>query len=196
VETLGEKLSSLRKSRGVSQELLAENSKVSLRTIQRIEGNLTTPRPYTLKVIADALGVPVDFLGSAGTVSANEGDVNTLRIINFSALTVCLIPLANLVIPFILWKKNKATPLVDKIGRRIINFQILWTIVTIVILLVAQVLIVGLTGTVAIGRFPPTVFLVYAFMIVVNIVYVLHASIHLRNPDEPGMIYPIAPSFF
>jgi transcriptional regulator with XRE-family HTH domain len=31
---LGEKITGLRKSRGISQELLAENSNISLRTIQ------------------------------------------------------------------------------------------------------------------------------------------------------------------
>jgi len=59
---LGEKIIGLRKSKGISQELLAENSRISPRTIQRIEKGESTPRPYTIKIIADALQVPVEQL--------------------------------------------------------------------------------------------------------------------------------------
>ena len=57
---LGEKISLQRKNKGLSQELLAENCGISLRTIQRIENNKSKPRPYTLKVIADALNMQIE----------------------------------------------------------------------------------------------------------------------------------------
>ena len=59
---LGEKIILERKNKGLSQELLAENCGISLRTIQRIENNKSNPRPYTLKVIADALNIQVEQL--------------------------------------------------------------------------------------------------------------------------------------
>ena len=43
----------------MSQEDLAELSKVNLRTIQRIENNETTPKEKTLKLIYDALDIVV-----------------------------------------------------------------------------------------------------------------------------------------
>ncbi|MEJ0029194.1 MAG: helix-turn-helix transcriptional regulator [Bacteroidota bacterium] len=55
--TTGARISILRKAKGLSQESLAEITKISLRTIQRIESDSTTPRPYTLKAIATALDV-------------------------------------------------------------------------------------------------------------------------------------------
>lgn len=46
-----------RKSKNLTQEQLAELSKVNLRTIQRIENNENTPRGYTLKLICDVLEI-------------------------------------------------------------------------------------------------------------------------------------------
>ncbi|MDB4025673.1 helix-turn-helix transcriptional regulator [Flavobacteriaceae bacterium] len=45
----------LRNRKGFSQEILAEESSLSLRTIQRIENNETIPRGDTLKRLAIAL---------------------------------------------------------------------------------------------------------------------------------------------
>jgi XRE family transcriptional regulator, regulator of sulfur utilization len=196
MESLGKTLASLRKRKGISQELLAENSKVSLRTIQRIERDLTVPRPHTLKVIADALNVPIENLIHNQPEAFKKDDVDNLLLINVSALTVCLVPFANLIFPMIIWKKKNGSAFVDQVGRRIINFQILWSIVTVIVVPASHILVRGLTGSVAIGKLPPTFFLAYAAMIIVNILYVLHASIRLKNHSGPEALYPIAPSFF
>ena len=45
----------LRNRKGFSQETLAEESSLSLRTIQRIENNESIPRGDTLKRLANAL---------------------------------------------------------------------------------------------------------------------------------------------
>ena len=45
---LGQKLKELRATRGMSQEYLAEESRVSLRTIQRIESNESEPTGETI----------------------------------------------------------------------------------------------------------------------------------------------------
>lgn len=54
---IGEKLCKARKSKGLTQEELAENSQVNLRTIQRIENNQTNPRGKTLGLICEILGL-------------------------------------------------------------------------------------------------------------------------------------------
>lgn len=51
----GRRIKEMRIKRGLSQEELAELSKVNLRTIQRIENNETSPRGKTLKLIYEAL---------------------------------------------------------------------------------------------------------------------------------------------
>lgn len=48
-----------RKTKNLTQEQLADLSKVNLRTIQRIENNENTPRGNTLKLICDALEISI-----------------------------------------------------------------------------------------------------------------------------------------
>jgi len=52
---LGKRISELRKAKGLTQEELAEQCKISARTLQRIESGVVTPRAYTVKVIYAAL---------------------------------------------------------------------------------------------------------------------------------------------
>lgn len=68
-KNLGQRLKALRATRGMSQEYLAETSKVSLRTIQRIENNESEPTGETIKRIANALDVPLTELTGSDLVS-------------------------------------------------------------------------------------------------------------------------------
>lgn len=52
---LGQKIAELRKSKGLTQENLVERSKISVRTIQRIENGEANPRNYTIEKILSAL---------------------------------------------------------------------------------------------------------------------------------------------
>jgi transcriptional regulator with XRE-family HTH domain len=54
---LAKKLKELRAKRGISQEFLADESRVSLRTIQRIENEESKPTGETIKRIAFALDI-------------------------------------------------------------------------------------------------------------------------------------------
>jgi len=53
---LGNRISELRKARGLTQEELVEKCNISVRTIQRIETGEVNPRSYTVKTILSALG--------------------------------------------------------------------------------------------------------------------------------------------
>lgn len=59
---IGNKISEIRKSKGLTQEKLAELSKVNLRTIQRIENNENEPRGNTLNLICDVLEIDCHYL--------------------------------------------------------------------------------------------------------------------------------------
>jgi len=56
IET-GELIKELGIKRGMTQEVLADNTEVSVITIQRIENGEVDPRAYTLQMIAKALEV-------------------------------------------------------------------------------------------------------------------------------------------
>lgn len=56
---IGKKIKEIRLKKGLTQEELAEASKVNLRTIQRIENNETKPREKTLQLIFNALEIVI-----------------------------------------------------------------------------------------------------------------------------------------
>ncbi|MEM6299746.1 MAG: helix-turn-helix transcriptional regulator [Bacteroidota bacterium] len=57
MKSIAQTLSTARKSKGYTQEELAEYAKVNLRTIQRIESAATEPRAKTLELICAALEI-------------------------------------------------------------------------------------------------------------------------------------------
>jgi len=57
MNSIGKKISAARKLKGLTQETLAELSKVNLRTIQRIENNESTARGKTLLLICEVLDI-------------------------------------------------------------------------------------------------------------------------------------------
>ncbi|OUR93907.1 hypothetical protein A9Q87_04140 [Flavobacteriales bacterium 34_180_T64] len=61
-KSLAKRLKELRSLRGMSQEFLAEESRVGLRTIQRIENEESEPTGETIKRLATALGVEINEL--------------------------------------------------------------------------------------------------------------------------------------
>ena len=67
-KNLAKRLKELRVLRGMSQEYLAEESKVSLRTIQRIENNESTPTGETIKRISVALDVNINQLTGSNSL--------------------------------------------------------------------------------------------------------------------------------
>jgi transcriptional regulator with XRE-family HTH domain len=70
---LGKNLKKLRATRGMSQEYLADESRVSLRTIQRIENNESEPTGETIKRIAIALDVElIELTGSNSITETND----------------------------------------------------------------------------------------------------------------------------
>ena len=122
---LAKRVKDLRNRRGISQELLAENSGLSLRTIQRIENGETEPRGDTLKRLAIALDVTPDELIDWTQIEDKAFIFN----LNSSALSFILFPLLGIIVPFILWvnKKDKIKD-VYQAGAEILNFQITWNI--------------------------------------------------------------------
>jgi len=67
-KSLAKKLKELRALRGMSQEFLAEESRVSLRTIQRIENKESSPTGETIKRISVALDVSINELIESNSV--------------------------------------------------------------------------------------------------------------------------------
>ncbi len=57
---LGKKIADFRKSKGLTQEELAEKCNLNVRTLQRIESAEVTPRAYNVRMIFEALEISYD----------------------------------------------------------------------------------------------------------------------------------------
>jgi len=123
--SLSQRVKELRTRKGISQELLAEETGLSLRTIQRIENDETVPRGDSLKRLAQALNTSPDEIIDWKI----QEDSNYLTIMNLGALTFLFFPLLGILIPLILWiSKRDKIQSVNELGKSILNFQISWTL--------------------------------------------------------------------
>ncbi|RBW56495.1 DNA-binding protein [Tenacibaculum sp. E3R01] len=129
---LAHKIKKLRTKNGFSQEMLAENSGLSLRTIQRIEKETSVPTADSIKKLAAGLNITPDELID-WEITKNPGYLKSL---NLSALTFLFFPLLGILVPSLIWfiKKDKITDL-NTTGKALVNFQITWNIVFFLILI-------------------------------------------------------------
>ena len=129
---LGKKVKEYRTKKGLSQELLAEDSGLSYRTIQRIENGESKPTGDTLNRIATALDVTPEDLANWEI----EDDKKFLVFLNLSAFSFILFPILGILIPFIVWtaKRGKVSQL-DHLGKSLINYQITWTLTLILLII-------------------------------------------------------------
>lgn len=124
MNNLGEKIKQLRIQKGWSQEELASSAAINLRTIQRIENHQTNPRGKTLQLICGALEIPIQDLNIDKRYSKSH-----LVLTHLSAMSFLLAPFLNILLPYLIWQKNRHTiDQLDNTGRSLINFQVLWTI--------------------------------------------------------------------
>ncbi|GAH18231.1 unnamed protein product, partial [marine sediment metagenome] len=123
---LAMRLKELRNQKGMSQEVLADISGLSLRTIQRIENGETNPTGESLKRLSNALNVNPDELIDW----AIKDDKRYLTFLNLSALTFLFFPILGILLPFILWSSKKGKiKNINKLGKDLINFEITWTLI-------------------------------------------------------------------
>ncbi len=120
----------LRRQLGYTQADLVKESSLSLRTIQRFEAEGNVPQGHSLKMLARAFKMtPAELKGKfSKEVDTDNSDVYAIKMINFSVLAFFIFPFGNLFCPIIMWRKNHRSKLVDEMGKRIINFQIFWTL--------------------------------------------------------------------
>lgn len=174
----------LRNQKGMSQEVLAEESGLSLRTIQRIENGETNPAGETLKRLSNALNVNPDELIDWTIIE----DRRYLIYLNLSALTFLFFPLLGILVPFILWTSRKdKLKNINKIGRNLINFEITWTII---LFLIPFLLFLFTKIEVLESLTIKTIITTAAIMYFLNIAFVIVNTIRINNKKDV-VYYPI-----
>lgn len=184
METLGTKISKIRKQKGMSQEELSDLSKINLRTLQRIEKDENEPRGNTLKQICEVLKINIEELVDYGKVQDN----NYLIFLHLSIISNIIIPLGNIILPLILWlnKKNSIIE-VNNQGKNILNFQILFSIITNPILII---IVLGYIMHLSLGMI--SIFLIYYSFSFLNICYSIYIAIKIKsNPIKQYYPNPI-----
>ena len=128
------KLTEYRKKLNYTQSELSEKSGISVRTIQRIESGAKL-KGHTLKAIALALNMNPSELNET-SIKKIQYNYPLIKLINLSSL-LFFIPFANILIPLLIvhLKKEKNT-----LTKQIISIQILWTIVSITLFFITEIL--------------------------------------------------------
>ncbi|MEH6514901.1 MAG: helix-turn-helix transcriptional regulator, partial [Maribacter arcticus] len=115
----------LREQKHLTQEELAKESGISIRTIQRIEAGIA-PKGHTAKALSKALGI--DLVALSNTEKAKGGiNYSLIKLINLSSAFVTFIPLLNIIVPLVIMYFGKQ---INMLTKQIISLQILWTIVS------------------------------------------------------------------
>jgi transcriptional regulator with XRE-family HTH domain len=113
MNTTGEKIIEARKQKGLSQEALAAVANISLSTIQRIEKGKVQPRSFTLKTLAVALKIDFSELISQKNIvqgvaiDNSKQELPALKSMLVYGMLGTLLPLFNIIIPFVFRKKEK-----------------------------------------------------------------------------------------
>ena len=134
--TLNQKISSARNKKGITQEELAGLMKVSVRTIQRIESGESTPRKYTLKAAAGALGLSFEELSLEPVDDDTEETKHFLILLCVSCFSYLLLPYIHFLIPsWLLNNRKEQNAEVRQFARSVIRTQIYWIIATMLFFL-------------------------------------------------------------
>ncbi|HMS70123.1 MAG TPA: helix-turn-helix domain-containing protein [Saprospiraceae bacterium] len=75
----GKKLIEVRKAKGLTQEEVAEDCKITVRTIQRIESGVVMPRASTIKIISETLGFDFFYTSNTGYDGSTEDQNSNLK---------------------------------------------------------------------------------------------------------------------
>jgi transcriptional regulator with XRE-family HTH domain len=188
---LGQQIIQARKNRGISQEQLAESSKINLRTLQRIEKGQTNPHGETLKRISEALGIPLIDMVNYGL----KEDYGYIKAMHFAALIFILLPLGNILLPIIFWvvKKNQIKDL-SFFANKLLNFQITWSLFVYLPILIYLFSAEGSQFTTFIDNLSRLfTWILLPLMYVINSLYLIMAILLIK--DQRRNIFPVAIPF-
>ncbi|MEN7551125.1 serine hydrolase [Rapidithrix thailandica] len=169
--SIAENLIYQRKRKGYTQEELAGKSKVTIRTIQRIEKGEVKPHLQTVKLLAAALAIEVEDLMILKKSQAETSQEKWLLLMHSAPVLGGILPLCNILFPLFLWlHKRKHNKVYDMHGRAIVNFQMTMSI----LFLLSFIALVTLEGY---GFFLFIAVIPYTLtVILINIVTAVHSQ--------------------
>lgn len=151
MSTLAETLKDLRVKNGLTQEALADQSKVSLRTIQRIELGQVHPRNSTLNLIFESLGAEYPAVEESNGSSSSS--IKLLKAMNLLIILLMAIPVGNILVTVAFWIVfvNKNIP--SEPVRHMLSFQLLWSLSTLLLFFLGVFISNLITGNAGDGQY-------------------------------------------
>lgn len=189
---LSEKVLQLRKQAGLTQQQLADQAGLSLRTIQRIEKGSTKPYGHSLQVLAEALDHPLEAFTAMEETKAASPD--QLRIMNLMTLFGFVFPYGQLIMGIWGYRRLRGIPSLAPAARRILNFQLFWLLISHVLMVLVGMLQGPLVRA---GWVPSVPYVLYVFLACLTW-HIVHTLITTRRlAMEPEAVpYPKIPQLF
>lgn len=175
-----------REQLGHTQLDLSEKTGLSIRTIQRLESNNKKPKGHTLIVLSAVFNMEPSVLQDQfeNIEQTKESETDSIRLINLSVLAFLGIPFGNIILPVIVWKRKRKSKIVDEFGKRIINFQILWSVILCLLLCISPFIDIFYI------RIPLILMVLFAAM-TFNIVIVCITTIKLQSDNFDFLNLPV-----
>ena len=189
------KLATLRKQKGMTQEELAHLTNVTVRTIQRIESGESKPRTFTLKAIATALGVPLDAIlvpepqqdATPAPENSHIPDKDFLYVFCLSCFSFIVVPYVHFLLPgYLLKKKKLSSQLSVQFAQGVIRQQISW-VVCFHLLLLATLVYNFLLAQYGNRGYLINYLWIVVLMYIVNFIIISYHLISLRRHSEPAI---------
>lgn len=175
MEAPGKVIVQARKKQQLSQEELARQSGVSLRTIQRIEKGSVNPHGHTLKTLVNALNLQLTDLEE----KAKNINFPKLKSLNAIGLLIIIAPAIHVLIQLVYWNKL-AVGETKRIGARFISFQLLWLLGTLLTFVLIHVVSYLIAGQSVIGHFPYRL-TAYLGLLILNVIVITRTAIQLNS---------------
>lgn len=196
---IGEKIIKARKQKGLSQEALAAIANISLSTIQRIEKGKVQPRSFTLKTLATALEINYSelivqdkLIDEVSIDNSQQKLLASKRMLVYGMLGT-LLPLFNIIIPYIILKREKSILANNAASGSILSFQILWSISVVLAIFLTEFVIYLVTGLEGYRPFPVE-FFIYIIFVIINLTISLKQIKKLNIKNQT--IFSFIPNFF
>ena len=180
---IGERIAEIRKNKGITQEELAEQANINLRTVQRIETGETQPRGYTLSAICRVLDVNIENLQKYGKVE----DKTFFIYLHLSVILGTIIPIGDIIFPLILWltKRDKIKEL-DVQGKNLILFRVIHHLT----LFVSAVIAIYLHMPIKAVNLKAVLGWILAILVITTVVYPIIAAVSVKNSKTLKSYYP------
>ncbi len=187
METKAKPLKELRRRNSLTQEELSKASGISIRTIQRIEKGVSTGAPHTIKALARALRVESSelLIGNQPSNALSNEYWHKVRLMNFSILSVFLLPFGNVILPALIFLFNRHDEGVNTLGRKIISFQLIAT--PVLFFFTAIIFMVVGRGN---GAIPLPVFIWYVLFVSFSILIVILTSLSIDKNRNCPKFFP------